>query len=44
VVAWLVNTLASALLGLIVGAVIVVVMSLTFHRRKAGAASEAEKH
>src|SRR3712207_8668724 len=33
VVAWLVNTLASALLGLVVGALIVVFMSLTFHRR-----------
>ena len=39
-VAWLVNTLASALLGLVVGAVIVVVMNLTVHRRKSG----AEKH
>jgi predicted DNA repair protein MutK len=39
-VAWLVNTLASALLGLAVGAVIVVVMNLTVHRRKSG----AEKH
>jgi uncharacterized protein len=39
-VAWLVNTLASALLGLLVGAVIVVVMNLTVHRRKSG----AEKH
>jgi predicted DNA repair protein MutK len=36
VVAWLVNTLASALLGLVVGAVVVLVMSLTFHRRKGG--------
>jgi len=39
-VAWLVNTLASALLGLVVGAVIVVVMNLTVHRRKSG----ADKH
>ena len=34
VAAWLVNTLASALLGLVVGALVVVVMSLTLHRRK----------
>jgi predicted DNA repair protein MutK len=33
VLAWLVNTVASALLGLLVGAAVVVVMSLTFHRR-----------
>jgi uncharacterized protein len=33
-VGWLVNTLGSALLGLVVGAVIVVVMTLTVHRRK----------
>jgi predicted DNA repair protein MutK len=44
VVAWLVNTTASALLGLVVGAVIVLVMSLTVHRRKARAASEPESH
>jgi predicted DNA repair protein MutK len=37
VVAWLVNTLASALLGLVVGVLVVVVMNLTVHRRKAGA-------
>jgi predicted DNA repair protein MutK len=43
-VAWLVNTLASALLGLAVGAVIVLVMSLTVHRRKAGKATETEAH
>ena len=35
VVKWLVDTLASALLGLAVGALLVVVMSLTLHRRKA---------
>jgi uncharacterized protein len=35
VVAWLVNTGASAVLGLAVGALIVLVMNLTFHRRKA---------
>jgi predicted DNA repair protein MutK len=34
VAAWLVNTVASALIGLVVGAVAVVVMSLTLHRRK----------
>jgi len=34
VAAWVVNTLASALLGLAVGAVVVVVLSLTLHRRK----------
>jgi hypothetical protein len=39
VVGWLVNTLGSAILGLVVGAVIVVVMSLTVHRRKKSAAS-----
>ena len=36
VVGWLVNTLASALLGLVVGALVVLVLSLTLHRRKAG--------
>jgi uncharacterized protein len=35
VVKWLVDTLASALLGLAVGALLVVVLSLTLHRRKA---------
>jgi predicted DNA repair protein MutK len=44
VVAWLVNTLGSALLGLAVGAVIVLVLSLTFHRRKGRSASETESH
>jgi uncharacterized protein len=34
VVGWLVNTLGSALLGLVVGALIVVLMDLTVHRRK----------
>ncbi len=38
VVGWLVNTLGSALLGLVVGALVVVVMNLTVHRRKARAA------
>jgi uncharacterized protein len=44
VVGWLVNTFASALLGLVVGAAIVLVMSLTVHRRKARPASETESH
>ena len=44
VVAWLVNTVASALLGLVVGAAIVVVMSLTVHRRKAQPASGSASH
>ena len=43
-VAWLVNTLASALLGLVVGAAIVALLSVTLHRRKAAPASGAEKH
>ncbi len=30
---WLVNTLASAVLGLVVGAVVAVVVGLTLHRR-----------
>jgi predicted DNA repair protein MutK len=44
VVGWLVNTLGSALLGLVVGALIVLVLSLTLHRRKAQPASETESH
>jgi uncharacterized protein len=43
VVGWLVNTLASALLGLLVGAAIVALMSLTLHR-KARPAGEAGAH
>ncbi len=40
VVGWVVNTLGSALLGLVVGALVVLVMNLTVHRRrKAGAGS-----
>jgi predicted DNA repair protein MutK len=35
VVGWLVNTLGSALLGLVVGALVVLVMNLTVHRRRA---------
>ena len=37
VVGWLVNTVASALLGLVVGALVVVLVTLTLHRRKAPA-------
>jgi uncharacterized protein len=44
VVGWLVNTVASAILGLVVGALIVAVMSLTFHRRKAASAGATEEH
>jgi predicted DNA repair protein MutK len=44
VVKWLVDTLASALFGLVVGAAVVLVMSLTLHRRKAGSGSEAAAH
>jgi uncharacterized protein len=36
VVGWLVNTLFSALIGLVVGGLIVLVLSLTLHRRKSG--------
>ena len=36
VVGWLVNTVASALLGLVVGALVVLVMTLTVHRRRSG--------
>ena len=44
VVGWLVNTFASALLGLVVGALVVLVLSLTLHRRKAAPAEEPEAH
>ena len=44
VVAWLVNTVAGALLGLAVGALIVAVMTVTVHRRRARPASEAGSH
>ena len=40
---WLVNTVASALLGLAVGALVVLVMSLTVHRRKAGEAETSSE-
>ncbi|HET6531705.1 MAG TPA: DUF808 domain-containing protein [Actinoplanes sp.] len=39
-VGWLVNTVASALLGLIVGALIVLILTFTVHRRKTGAPAE----
>ncbi|TYP89892.1 DUF808 domain-containing protein [Blastococcus xanthinilyticus] len=39
VVGWLVNTLASALLGLVIGALVVLVLNLTLHRKKDGAAA-----
>ncbi|RBY96455.1 DUF808 domain-containing protein [Blastococcus sp. TF02-8] len=38
-VGWLVNTLGSAVLGLVVGALAVVVMSLTFHRKQSHSVS-----
>lgn len=40
VLAWLVNTLASAVIGLVVGAFAVLVLNLTLHRRKAHSGSE----
>jgi predicted DNA repair protein MutK len=43
-VGWLVNTLGSALLGLVVGALVVVVMTLTVHRRTSRSDSGAESH
>ncbi|MCV2488605.1 DUF808 domain-containing protein [Geodermatophilus sp. YIM 151500] len=43
-VTWLVDTLASALLGLVVGALVVLVGSFTWHRRQAGKAGEAGAH
>ncbi|GAA4969268.1 DUF808 domain-containing protein [Actinoplanes utahensis] len=42
VVGWLTNTLASAIIGLAVGALIVLFMSLTFHRKKAHGDTEPE--
>jgi predicted DNA repair protein MutK len=41
-VGWLVNTTASAILGLIVGAVIVLIMTLTVHRRRSATPAPAE--
>jgi hypothetical protein len=43
-IGWLVNTVASAILGLIVGALIVVIMTFTFHRRKAKTEAAPESH
>ena len=40
VMAWLVNTASSAVIGLVVGAVAVAVLSVTLHRRKAHPAHE----
>jgi predicted DNA repair protein MutK len=39
VIGWLVNTLGSAILGLVVGALVVLIMNLTFHRKKKDAAA-----
>ncbi|GIE99201.1 DUF808 domain-containing protein [Paractinoplanes rishiriensis] len=39
---WIVNTVASAILGLIIGALIVVVMTLTLHRKKPSPAAGHE--
>ncbi|MBM7809070.1 putative DNA repair protein MutK [Geodermatophilus bullaregiensis] len=44
VVGWLVNTFASALVGLAVGALIVLVVNLTVHRRKAHPARGTASH
>ncbi|WP_299957203.1 DUF808 domain-containing protein [uncultured Modestobacter sp.] len=44
VIGWVVNTLGSALLGLVVGAIVVTVLSLTLHRRTADEASGAKAH
>lgn len=44
VVGWVVNTLGSALLGLVVGAIVVTVLGLTLHRRKAHEPSGAQAH
>jgi predicted DNA repair protein MutK len=44
ILAWLVNTLASAVLGLVVGAVVVLVVTLTLHRRRGGTAAATEAH
>ncbi len=38
---WLVNTVASAILGLIVGALLVLVITFTLHRRKSATAAKA---
>jgi predicted DNA repair protein MutK len=44
VVGWLVNTVGSAVLGLVVGGLIVLVGALTWHRRQASRAGDAPTH
>ncbi len=44
VLAWLVDTAASAVVGLVVGALVVLVLSLTLHRRKDPAAPGTTTH
>jgi hypothetical protein len=44
VLAWLVDTAASAVVGLLVGALVVLVLSLTLHRRKDPAAAGTTTH
>lgn len=44
VVGWIVNTIGSAILGLVVGALVVVVMTLTVHRRSSHAGSGTASH
>ncbi|MGY1701645.1 DUF808 domain-containing protein [Geodermatophilus sp. SYSU D00766] len=44
VVGWLVNTAASAVVGLVVGGLVVLVLSLTLHRRKDPAAPGTTTH
>jgi hypothetical protein len=44
VLAWLVDTAASAVVGLLVGALVVLVLSLTLHRRKDTAAAGTTTH
>ncbi len=44
ILAWLVDTAASAVVGLLVGALVVLVLSLTLHRRKDPAAAGTTTH
>jgi hypothetical protein len=44
VLAWIVDTAASAVVGLVVGALVVLVLSLTLHRRKDPAAAGTTTH
>jgi hypothetical protein len=44
VLAWLADTAASAVVGLVVGALVVLVLSLTLHRRKDTAAPGTTSH